>query len=108
MKKKLINILKKRTEKNPIKREDLCKALQTNDGILRATLKKLRVDYPICNYQDGRGYFMATTRKQAQRQYLQEKARALNILRGLKGLNKVAENKTEFEKALNKLLNIGG
>lgn len=104
MKDKILKMISRATESRPIKRKDLCETLGLNDVQMREYIQQLRENYPICNYQDGRGYFMAKTKAQAQRQYRQEKSRALNILKGLKGLNKVAENKTEFEKALKRLL----
>lgn len=89
MKDKVLKMLKTGTENRPVKRKDICKTLGITDTVMRECIKQLRPQYPICNKQDGKGYFIAKTKAQAQRQYKQEKSRALNILKGLKTLKKL-------------------
>ena len=87
--KEILKMIKKGTENRPIKYSVLEQTFNLSKRDIRRAIMNLKQKYPICNFQDGKGYFMAKTKAQAQRQYRQEKSRANKIYRGLDGLMKL-------------------
>ena len=74
--------------KNSITRKKLCSLTGLSDRDMRHQIEKLKVDYPICNYQDGKGYFIAETPEEAERMLKQEGARIKAISNSCRGLRK--------------------
>ncbi len=59
--------------------------LGMSDRTVRQMIEELRNEgHLICNSQDGRGYFIAETDAEIARQYRQDCARAMSILRRIK------------------------
>lgn len=86
--KEMLKIIKRGTEVRPIKQEVLEQTFDLTRRQVRKEIANLKQKHPICNFQNGKGYFMAKTKKQALRQYRQEKSRANKIYKGLEGLTK--------------------
>ena len=75
----VVNCLKT-GRKNAITHHDLMKKTGLNDRLLRKALEVARLDYCIINNQDGKGYYLAKTKAEAERYDRQEKARANAII----------------------------
>lgn len=73
-------------KKNAVTRQYLKIATNLPDRSLRMHIRKLREVYPICNDQDGAGYYIADTQDEIKRFIRQEENRAMEILGGLSGL----------------------
>ena len=71
-----------------IKRTMLCKTIGTTDRHMREVLAELKRHYPICNTENGSGYFIATTMDEARRQLKKENKRAREIIFNTMGLKK--------------------
>lgn len=69
-----------------VSRKQLALKLKVADQQMRQYLELAKQLYPICNLQDGKGYFLAKTRGDAERQLHQETSRAKKILYNTKGL----------------------
>lgn len=71
---------------NAISRQKLCELTGLNDRVLRKYIAKARETTCICNGQaDGGGYYIPSTLEDANHFYKQERARALSVLRCLRG-----------------------
>ena len=56
-----------------------------SDRVVRERIEELRNEgHLICNPQNGSGYFLADTDEEVERQYRQDCARAMSILRRIK------------------------
>ena len=56
-----------------------------SDRVVRQRIEELRNEgHLICNLQNGSGYFLADTDEEVERQYKQDCARAMSILRRIK------------------------
>lgn len=86
----LINYLKA-NKGRPIKRSRLAKLLELTDGQMRMLLNKARKKAPICNLQDGRGYFIPKDKETMRRMIKQERHRANDIYRNVKVLEYYAK-----------------
>lgn len=87
--KAILKMIKRGTEERPIRYSVLEQTFDLSRRDVRRIIANLKQKHPICNYQDGRGYFMGKTKAQAQRQLKQERSRANKIYEGLKGLTKL-------------------
>ena len=68
----------------------LQEALHVDGRTLRQYIEDARAaGVVICNEQDGKGYFIAATMDEAERQYWQEHNRALSILRRMTPLRRM-------------------
>lgn len=83
----VVNHLKVGRE-NAIKHDDLMRVTHMSDRLLRRALEVARLDHCIINNQDGRGYYLAETKEEAERYDKQEKARAKAIHRRRRGTRK--------------------
>ena len=75
-----------------ISRKDLVCITGLNDRAVRAQIQKAREEgFLILNKQNGAGYFLATETDidELQRQYAQDSARALAILRRRKAIRRI-------------------
>lgn len=67
---------------NAIKRADLCKKLKMGDRQVRRLIELARRNgHVIANRQDGRGYYQSDDLDEIERQYWQDTARAMTVLR---------------------------
>ncbi len=74
---------------NAIKRRDLCAKLGMSDRQVRKLIELARRDGNlIMNHSDGRGYYQSEDIDEIERQYWQEQARALSVLRRQKALRR--------------------
>ena len=70
---------------NAVGREVLARRYGLSDRIVREKIEAARDEgVLICNDQDGKGYYLAETVDEIERQYRRDKARALNVLKRLK------------------------
>ena len=89
--------------KVPLKRSTLCKFCALKDRQLRHVLSALReAGVPIVNNQDGKGYYIAQSAKEARSIARREKRRSLLILKAAIALNSWADcldmvNQTKLE-----------
>lgn len=68
-----------------ISREELAWRLQIPDRSTRRIIEELRDQgIMICNDQDGKGYYIAQTTAEVERQYRRDLARAKNIMKRLR------------------------
>ena len=66
---------------NAISRKELSNALCLPDRTVRALIEDARAaGVLICNDQDGRGYYLAETKDEIERQFRRDKARAMSLL----------------------------
>lgn len=69
---------------NAVTRKELCTCLFLSDRDCRELIERARRDgVPICNEQDGRGYYLAETTEEILRQYRSDHARAMSLLKRL-------------------------
>lgn len=69
---------------NAIGRDDLARRLQIPDRSVRRIMETLRDrGVMICNDQDGKGYYIACSTDEVERQYRRDLARAKNIMKRL-------------------------
>ncbi len=74
---------------NAIKRRDLCARLGMNDRQVRKLIELARAEgHIIVNNQSGAGYFQSNDLDEIERQYWQDTARAMTILRRRKELRR--------------------
>lgn len=73
-------------KRNAVTRTQLCINTNLPDRSVRKLIRELRNSYPICNDQDGAGYYIADTPDEIRRFIRQEENRAMEILGGLSGL----------------------
>ena len=73
-------------KRNAVTRQQLCINTNLPDRSVRKLIRELRKAYPICNDQDGAGYYIADTPDEIRRFIRQEENRAMEILGGLSGL----------------------
>lgn len=70
--------------KHAMTRKQLVTLTGLNDRAVRECIELLRGEgYLICNEQDGRGYYLADTDDEIERQYRMDHARALSVLKRL-------------------------
>ena len=70
---------------NAISRDALAARSGLCDRHVRELLETARdLGVLICNDQDGKGYYIAETPEEIERQYKRDKARALSVLKRLK------------------------
>ena len=70
---------------NAMKRRELAATVGMNDRGVRELLETARDNgVLICNDQDGKGYYLAETVDEIERQYRRDRARALSVLKRLK------------------------
>ena len=91
--KEILKMIQKATETCPVKRDTLNQTFKIHDREMRGIISYLKQKYPICNFQDSRGYFMAKTQAQAMKQYKQEQSRINKIRASLKGLEPLMRGK---------------
>lgn len=78
-------------KKNAISRASLCEATGYSDRNNRFIISQLRAEGNlICN--SGTGYYLATDIEDIERQYWQDKARALSILKRVKAARKILKD----------------
>ncbi|NLL91662.1 MAG: HTH domain-containing protein [Ruminococcaceae bacterium] len=66
---------------NAIPRSELAKMAGVSDRMMRQSIEDLRnAGYPICNLQDGKGYFLADDPQDLKAQMAINKSRAMSIL----------------------------
>lgn len=75
-------------ESNAISRTTLCSLCGLSDRLMRKEIAKLSREYPICNLQNGNGYFLASDVSTARIMLNQEIHRAKSIFWKIKGLRK--------------------
>lgn len=64
-----------------VKRSDLVQQTSYTDGEVRRMIAQARAEgLFICNEQDGRGYYISDDLADIEKQYRQDRARALSIL----------------------------
>ena len=72
----------------PVK--DLAGALHVNERTLRELLEQARADgFLICNDMDGKGYYLADTLEDVDRQYHRDYNRAMALLARLKPMRRM-------------------
>ena len=72
-------------KENAIARSVLCASAGFGDRKIREIIEALRSDgYLICNLSDGKGYFLAANKEEANRYYWQEKNRLKSRYKSLK------------------------
>lgn len=54
----------------------------------RSELEVVKQYYPVCNFMDGKGFFLARNKSDAERQRKQEIGRAKKIMYNLRGLKR--------------------
>ena len=70
-------------------REQLCRLTGMSDRAVRSEIEKLRNDgVIIINRQDGKGYYISEDPVEMERQYKQNYARAMSILKQQKHLRR--------------------
>lgn len=85
----LMCILKK-GKNNAISRRRLCMEMDMSDRKVRAIIEKARDEgCLIMNEQDGKGYYLPDSIEDIYRQYVQDKNRALSILKRQKHMRKI-------------------
>lgn len=82
--------------KNAISRQNLCTITGMSDRVVREAISQARRTTCICNAQDGKGYYIPDSMKDAKRFLDQESARARSIFWSLKGARDFIK---EMEKA---------
>lgn len=71
-------------ENHAIDRYELGFIANLSDRQLRKEIERLQNEgHPICNLSEGKGYFVAQTERELERYKLQERSRAIKILRKL-------------------------
>lgn len=66
---------------NAVTRAELCEKLGKSDRLVRQMIEEARnAGFLICNEQDAKGYFIATTPEEVYAQYNRNRARALSIM----------------------------
>lgn len=76
-------------KENAITRRDLARRVDMNDRIVRELIEQARREGEfICNDQDGQGYYRTDDLDILERQYRQDRKRALSILARQKHLRK--------------------
>lgn len=86
--------------KRAITHKELMKVTGLGDRTLRRALEIARLEYCIINNQDGRGYYLASTKAEAERYDRQELARARAIHRRRRG-TRLFLQKIEGQQELN-------
>lgn len=72
----------------PIK--ELAEGLFLNERTVRELLEDARAHgFLVCNEQDGRGYYLAETMDEVERQYRRDYRRAMSLLVRLKPMRKI-------------------
>ncbi len=79
-------------EQNAISRKELCRLVGTSDRRMRRIIAQLSRQYPICNLQNGKGYFLADNKEVANKMLRQEINRAKSIFLKIWGLRKYIES----------------
>lgn len=70
---------------NAVGRRALAARLQIGDRSVRKLIEDLRDQgILVCNDQDGRGYYIAASTDEVERQYRIDRARALAVMRRMK------------------------
>ena len=82
---------------------ELAAALRMNERTLRELMEQARAEgYLICNEMDGRGYYLADTIEDVERQYGRDYGRAMALLARLKPMRRMLREagrlKTKKEK----------
>ena len=80
---------------NPISKEQLLLITGYNERFLRHEIERLRRNYPICNEQDGRGFYMADSIGDAMKQRVQTINRGRSLFAQIKALDKAIESYSE-------------
>lgn len=71
--------------RNAISRDELSRRTSLCDRHVRELLETARdLGVLICNDQDGKGYYIAETPEEIERQYKRDRARALSVFKRLK------------------------
>lgn len=79
-----------------VSRKTLAELTGYSDRNIRDSIAQLRdLGYPICNFQDGRGYFLSDDMQDIKHQYEQERKRALQILKQLKIMRRMIKKAEE-------------
>lgn len=60
--------------------------LHMSDREVRSELELVKQQYPVCNFMDGKGFFLAKTKEEAKKQREQEIGRAKKIMYNTRGL----------------------
>lgn len=85
----LMSILK-HGEENAISRRNLCIKMDMPDRKMRAVIEKARDEgCLIMNKQDGKGYYLPSNIEDVRKQYVQDKNRALSILKRQKHMRRI-------------------
>ena len=95
-----VGTLLKKGSENAITTPDLMLKTGLSNRQVRKAIELLRRDTCIINNQDGRGYYIADNKAEAERYLKQEQARAKSIYRRLKGTRKYIkeiEGQEEFD-----------
>lgn len=80
-------------KKNAITRTALCAAAGYGDRTVRKIIAELRANgYMIMNDQDGCGYYISDDLNEIERQYKQDTARAMTILKRRKHMRKLLKD----------------
>ena len=83
--------------KNAISRQKLCDMTGMSDRIVREAISQARRTTCICNAQDGRGYYIPDSVKDARDFVEQESARARSIFWSLKGARDFIKDMEKME-----------
>ena len=76
-------------KENAVSRAALCAASGYSDRLIRRIIAQLREEgYMILNRQDGKGYYISDDPDEIERQYRQDTARAMSILKRRKNMRK--------------------
>lgn len=80
----------KHGEENAVSRKRLCAEMDMCDRKVRAVIEKARDEgCLIMNKQDGKGYYLPGSVEDIRKQYIQDKNRALSILKRQKHMRKI-------------------
>ena len=77
---------------NAVTRKELCRVVGVGDRTMRSMIADARRRVCICNSQDGAGYYLPSSVKQAKAFYAQERKRADSIIKSLRGTSKFIKN----------------
>lgn len=86
----ILSLLKKNQYVTPF---TLKTKLHMSEREVRSELELVKQYYPVCNFMDGKGFFLAKTKEEAKRQREQEIRRAKKIMYNTKGLKMFIEKK---------------
>lgn len=80
-------------KENAVSRTELCASVGYSDRMTRRIISQLREEgYIIINDQNGRGYYLTNDLDEIEKQYKQDTARALSILKRRKTMRKMLKD----------------